>query len=263
MCECETRHAHLHVYVSESKGILNGCIHIRETECHCACLCVSVMMTRYRDKSAVMLCRACPVCQTQGSRHKPKVTACWCTAQAPSVTHALHQPTVVFIFLFLGLALDDTHIMRHTHSPHLSLSLSLSQIQRHTFSNFSDLSYPADVTVVIVSRCLSGIGWWQGGDTASHGSRLCFAQFKHSDKTTWLSVILRLSTLTQTGCNSPSPLTTKQTGSVYINASPRITEMVCNFPLGNTTGWRTISPTSTQLHTCTSVWVTVVILKWQ
>ncbi len=254
-CVSESRHAHLCVYMR-----LCECIHVSETQSVCECVMMMMMMMRYRDKSAAMLCRLVLVCQTQGNGHKPKVTAWRCTAQATAVTHnhtLTHtQSTTVFIFLFWW----HTHIIRHAHFPHLTL------IQTHTFSNFSDLSHSADVTAVIVLCCLSWAGWWQGGNTASHGSRLCFAQFKHSDKTTSLPIILWMSTLAQTSCDSPSPLTTKQTVSVCINASLRITEMVCNVLLGNTMNRRKkdiryITELHTHEHKC--VCYTMLILKRQ
>lgn len=105
-CVSESRHVHLCVCMSE-----RSCerVHVSETRSVCERV---MMMMRYRDTPAVVLCRLVLVCQTQGSGHKPKMTAWRYTAQATAVTH--------------------THTLSHTHHCiHLPVSLSWSWWHTH------------------------------------------------------------------------------------------------------------------------------------
>lgn len=188
--------------------------------------CVSVQWWWWDTKTSQLRC-----CAGMSLFVKPKVADSNLKWQVGEAWRGLQQRwhSSSSSFFFSCLALIDTAIIMCTPSP-LPPSLSSSHMQR--LSSFSDLHRSAYVTAVIV--LLPEQSWWQGSETASHNSRLCLARCKHGDKETSLPIILRVSTLAQTGCDSTSPLTTKQTAAVCINTPLRVPEIVWSVVLGIT-----------------------------
>lgn len=179
--------------------------------------CVSVQWWWWDTKTSQLRC-----CAGMSLFVKPKVAD-------SNLKVTAEMALFIFLFFLSCLALIDMAIIMCTPSP-LPPSLSSSHMQR--LSSFSDLHRSAYVTAAFV--LLPEQSWWQGSETASHSSRLCLARCKRGDKETSLPIILRVSTLAQTGCDSTSPLTTKQTAAVCINTPLRVPEIVCSVVLGIT-----------------------------